>query len=95
MQKSILYISALLLAFSSCVTPKIYNALVAEHEAAKTNLTAQEKKELQLNDTLEEKEGAISSLKAQISELRNDSVQNGKSLILLQDKSLINFLLIP
>ena len=86
MQKSILYISALLLAFSSCVTPKIHNALVAEHEAAKTNLTAREKKALQLNDVLEEKEGAISSLKAEISELRSDSIQNGKSLILLQDR---------
>jgi len=86
MQKSILYISTLLLAFSSCVTPKIHNALVAEHEAAKTNLTTQEKKVLKLNDALEEKEGIISSLKAQISELRNDSIQNGKSIILLQDK---------
>jgi len=86
MQKSILYISTLLLVFSSCVTPKIHNALVAEHEAAKTNLTAQEKKVLQLNDFLEEKEGTLSSLKAQIYELKNDSVQNGKSLILLQDK---------
>jgi chemotaxis protein MotB len=86
MQKSILYISTLLLVFSSCVTPKIHNALVAEHEVAKTNLTVQEKKVLQLNDALEEKEGIISSLKAQISELRNDSIQNGKSVILLQDK---------
>jgi chemotaxis protein MotB len=86
MQKSILYISVLLLAFSSCVTPKIHNALVAEHEAVKTNLTTNEKKVLKLNDALEEKEGIISSLKAQISELRNDSIQNGKSVILLQDK---------
>ncbi len=86
MQKSIIYISILLLAFSSCVTPKIHNALVAEHEKVKTNLTANEKKVLKLNDTLEEKEGTISSIKTQIYELRNDSIQNGKSVVFLQDK---------
>jgi len=86
MQKSILYISALLLALSACVTPKIHNTLVTEHESTKTALHQQEKKVLFLNDKLEEKEGNIVSLKAQISDLRNDSVQNGKFLIILQDK---------
>ena len=46
MQKSILYISALLLALSACVTPKIHNTLVAEHESAKSALTSAEKKAL-------------------------------------------------
>jgi chemotaxis protein MotB len=35
---------------------------------------------------VEDKEGTIVSLQAQISELRNDSVQNGKSLVILQNK---------
>jgi chemotaxis protein MotB len=86
MQKSILYISTLLLALSSCVTPKIHNALVKEHDATKSALTTQEKKVLQLNGTIEEQEGSIISLKSQISEMRNDSVQNGIALTTLQSK---------
>ena len=86
MQKSILYISTLLLVLSSCVTPKIHNALVMEHDATKSALTTQEKKVLQLNETIEEQEGTIISLKSQISEMRNDSVQNGIALTTLQSK---------
>ena len=86
MQKSILYISTLLLVLSSCVTPKIHNALVMEHDASKSALTTQEKKVLQLNGTIEEQEGTIISLKSQISEMRNDSVQNGIALTTLQSK---------
>jgi chemotaxis protein MotB len=86
MQKSILYISTLLLVLSSCVTPKIHNALVGEHDATKSALTTQEKKVLQLNGTIEEQEGTIISLKSQISEMRNDSVQNGFALSTLQSK---------
>ena len=86
MQKSILYISTLLLVLSSCVTPKIHNALVMEHDATKSALTTQEKKVLQLNGTIEEQEGTIISLKSQISEMRNDSVQNGIALTTLQSK---------
>ncbi|MBT5750035.1 MAG: OmpA family protein [Flavobacteriales bacterium] len=86
MQKTIICISALLLILSACVTPKIHNSLVAEHESIKTALTLAEKKVLSLAAKLEEKEGNIFSLQAQISDLRNDSIQNGKSLMILQDK---------
>jgi len=86
MQKSILYISALLLALSACVTPKIHNTLVTEHESTKSALILAEKKELSLNGKLEESEGTIVALRAQISDLRNDSLQNGKSLASLQSK---------
>ncbi|MGY8988560.1 MAG: hypothetical protein ACKVG7_08380, partial [Flavobacteriales bacterium] len=86
MQNSILYISILLLALSACVTPKIHNTLVAEHESTKSALTSAEKKVLFLNGRLEESEGNTIALKAQISDLRNDSLQNGKSLIALQSK---------
>ena len=86
MQKSILYISTLLLVLSSCVTPKIHNALVIECDATKSALTTQDKKVLQLNGTIEEQEGTIISLKSQISEIRNDSVQNGIALTTLQSK---------
>ena len=86
MQKLILYISTLLLVLSSCVTPKIHNALVMEHDATKSALTTKEQKVLHLNGTIEEQEGTIISLKSQISEMRNDSVQNGIALTTLQSK---------
>ena len=86
MKKSILYLSAILFLVSSCVAPKIHNSLLSEHETANNKLSASEKKVLQLNNDLEEKEGKILILGAQLSELRNDSVQNGKSLTILQDK---------
>ena len=86
MQKSILYISALLLALSACVTPKIHNTLVAEHESKKSALILAEKNALSLNGKLEESEGTITALQVQISDLRNDSLQNGKSLIIFQSK---------
>ena len=86
MQKSILYVSALLLGLSACITPKIHNTLVAKHKSTKSALILAEKQELSLNGKLEESEGTIVALRAQISDLRNDSLQNGKSLASLQSK---------
>jgi len=86
MKNSILYLSAILFLVSSCVAPKIHNALLFEHEAVSGKLTANEKKVFKLNNALEEKEGKILIVEAQLDELRNDSVQNGKSLTILQDK---------
>ena len=86
MKKSILYLSAILFLVRSCVAPKIHNSLLSEHETANNKLSASEKKVLQLNNDLEEKEGKILILETQLSELRNDSVQNGKALTILQDK---------
>ena len=86
MKKSILCLSAILFLVSSCITPKIHNALLFEHEAVNNKLTTSEKKVLQLNSDLEEKEGEIFILEAQLVQLRNDSVQNGKALKLLQNR---------
>ena len=86
MKKSILCLSAILLLVSSCVAPKIHNSLLSEHEKANIKLTASEKKVLQLNSALEEKEGKVLIIENQLAELRNDSVQNGKALTILQDK---------
>jgi len=85
MKKSILHLFTILLLVSSCVTPKIHNALLSEHEAVSNKLISNEQNVLQLNDALEEKEGKILILESQLTELRNDSVQNGKALIVLQD----------
>ena len=86
MQKSILYLGSLLLIFSSCVTPKIYNTLVAENELTKLALIQQEKRGIKLHSQIEELEGEIISLKSKITNLKNDSIQNGGSLIALQNK---------
>jgi chemotaxis protein MotB len=86
MQKKILYISIFTLALSSCITPKIHNALVSEYEATKSALNIQEKKALKLQTEIEELEGTIYLLKTKVSELRNDSTKNGGALIALQSK---------
>jgi len=86
MKKSILCLTAILFLVSSCVAPKIHNALLSEHEIVNNKLTVNKKRELQLNDALEEKEGKILILENQLTELRNDSIQNGKALTLLQNK---------
>jgi chemotaxis protein MotB len=86
MKKSILHLIAILFLGSSCVAPKIHNSLLSEHETVNNKLTANEKKVLQLNDDLEEKEGKIFILENQLAELKNDSIQNGEALTLLQNK---------
>ena len=86
MKKSILHLFAIILLVSSCVTPKIHNALLIEHERLGDKLTVNEKIVLQLNDALEEKEGKILLIENLIAELRIDSVQNGKAVTVLQDK---------
>ena len=86
MQKSILYFASWLVIFSACVTPKIHNTLIADHESTKSTLNILEKKTLSLASAIEELEGEISSLKSKISNLRSDSIQNGGALIILQNK---------
>jgi chemotaxis protein MotB len=86
MKNSILHFIAITLLVSSCVTPKIHNALLSENERVTNKLTDNEKMVLELNDALEEKEGKILIIENLLSELRNDSVQNGKALAILQDK---------
>ena len=86
MQKSILYLASFLVIFSSCVTPKIHNALIVENEAIKYELITIEKKTLKLQSEVEELEGEISSLRSKVTHLRNDSTQNGAALIFLQKK---------
>ena len=49
MQRSILYLVLLVTILSSCVTPKIHNSLIAEHDAAQLSLKANRKQFLNLN----------------------------------------------
>ena len=86
MQKSILLLVSSLVIFSSCVTPKIHNALIAENEGAQSALRTQEIRNLKLQSEAEELSAKINYLKASIINLRNDSTQNGGALIILQEK---------
>ena len=85
MQKILLTISALLLILSSCVTPKMHNALHAQYDKAKLQIVNKDKKIISLNEKVDELEGEIANIKTQLQELRNDSVQNGKALMQLQN----------
>ncbi len=86
MQKLGLFLVLFLVIFSSCVTPKVHNSLLAEHQTIKAVLLNQEKEALSLRATLEELQGEISALKSKVANLRNDSVQNGGALSALQNK---------
>ena len=85
MQKLFLILSTLLIAISSCVTPKIHNVLHAEYDKAKIQIVKKDKKIIELNEKIEDQEELIASIRKQINIMQNDSVQNGKALSQLQN----------
>ena len=86
MIKKIVFITIISVLISSCVSPKIHNALVSDLETTQRNLSELEKENLKLSDQSEELSSNIRLLKERIYILRNDSIQNGNALKLLQDK---------
>ena len=85
MQKLFLSLSTLVIAISSCVTPKIHNVLHAEYDKAKIQIVKKDKKIIELNEKIEEQEELIASIRKQMNIMQNDSVQNGKALSQLQN----------
>ena len=85
MQKTVIFLSFTLLILVSCVTPKMHNALHVEYDKVKNQLENKDKKIISLNEKVEELEGEIANIRKQLQELRNDSIQNGKALMLLQN----------
>ena len=85
MQKIVIFLSFTLLILTSCVTPKMHNALHAQYDKAKLQIVNKDKKIISLNEKVEEQEGIVANIKRQLQELRNDSVQNGKALVQLQN----------
>ena len=85
MQKIVIFLSFTLLILISCVTPKMHNALHAQYDKAKLQIVNKDKKIISINEKVEEQEGIIANIKRQLQELRNDSVQNGKALVQLQN----------
>ena len=86
MRNTILLFTFILTFFGSCVSPKIHNDLVTDHENTQRNLIQKEKENLKLSDEVEELISTVDLLNEKILKLRNDSVQNGNALKLLQNK---------
>lgn len=84
MQKLFSSCIVLCLVISSCITPKIHNALKADYDNAKTKLEQQDKELFRLAARTEELEAEIAALRSNMEILRNDSVQNGQALLALQ-----------
>jgi len=64
----------------------VYNELLDKHELAKKNLTKNEKKILQLKETLDDKEKNIESLNLLVHRLRLDSTNLNNELVSIQKK---------
>ncbi len=86
MKNLLLLFSLSTLTITSCVSPKIHNALVSDFEDNAKNLSKKEQENLKLSDQLDETNAKIKLLQEKVFDLRNDSIQNGNSLMLLQDK---------
>ena len=85
MRNSTALLCSILLALSSCVTPKIHNALHTEYDNAKLQIVKKGKKIISLSEKVEELEGEITTIRKQLDAMRNDSIQNGKALSNLQN----------
>ena len=85
MRNLIALFCSILLALSSCVTPKIHNALHTEYDNAKLQIVKKDKKIISLSEKVEELEGKIATIRKQLDAMRNDSIQNGKALSNLQN----------
>ena len=85
MKNSIALFYSILVTLSSCVTPKIHNALHTEYNNAKLQIVKKNKENISLSEKVEELEGKISTIRKQLDSMRNDSIQNGKALSNLQN----------
>ena len=85
MKRIIFYLFLICLFLNSCITPKVHNKLISDSEETKKKLQQKEKELLALNADFERKSSELIN-KKKIDELKNDSIQNGKSLMLLQSK---------
>ena len=79
----LLYITFFLL---SCVSPKIHNALSDKHQKTTQDLQKVQQELLNLSDKIEEINFLKKNLLSKINKLKNDSIQNGTSIKLLQSK---------
>jgi len=86
MKNSVLLFAISIVFATSCVSPKIHNSLVSENESTKKILEQKEKQVLVLSDEVEELNATVNLLKDKITSLKNDSIQNGNAIFVLQNK---------
>ena len=86
MKNLLLLFSLTTLTITSCVSPKIHHALVSDFENNERSLSIKEQENLKLSEQLDEINAKVKLLQEKVFNLRNDSIQNGNSLMLLQDK---------
>lgn len=86
MKNSVLLFAISIVFATSCVSPKIHNSLVSENESTKKILEQKEKQVLVLSDEVEELNATVNLLKDKITSLKNDSIQNGNTIFVLQNK---------
>ena len=86
MKNSVLLFAISIVFATSCVSPKIHNSLVSENESTKKILEQKEKQFLVLSNEVEELNANVNLLKDKITALKNDSIQNGNALFVLQNK---------
>ena len=86
MKNLLLLFSLTTLTITSCVSPKIHNALVSDFEDNERSLSIKEQENLKLSEQLDEINAKVKLLQEKVFNLRNDSIQNGNSLMLLQNK---------
>lgn len=86
MKNLLLLFSLTTLTITSCVSPKIHNALLSDFKNNERSLSIKEQENLKLSEQLDEINAKVKLLQEKVFNLRNDSIQNGNSLMLLQDK---------
>ena len=86
MKNLLLLFSLTTLSITSCVSPKIHNALLSDFKNNERGLSIKEQENLKLSEQLDEINAKVKLLQEKVFNLRNDSIQNGNSLMLLQDK---------
>lgn len=75
-----------LVFISSCITPKVYNELFAEHEKAQKDLLSNEQVILNLRENLQKFASSVSDLEDKVKNLQADSSLINQELLTCQNK---------
>jgi len=75
-----------LIFISSCITPKVYNELFAEHEKAQKDLLSNEQIILNLRENLQKFESSVNKLESLVKNLQADSSILNQEFLTSQNK---------
>ena len=85
MKNLLVVLISFLFTLTSCVTPKVYNALKIDYDSLKQDSNNKNKKIISLNENIDAKSATIGNIKNELETMRIDSMQNGKALVQLQN----------